>query len=73
MAEIDRIRETQIIARMRLIAIFLVITAHCDALPENATDISVRLMNIASSFAFFGVWLFFLVGGGLFLGMKSVH
>ena len=59
-------RESQLITRLRAIAVFLIVTAHCNAMPNNATECARVVEGFVTSFAFLGVWIFFALGGYLF-------
>ena len=65
-------RESQLITRLRAIAVFLIVTAHCNAMPNNATECARVVEGFVTSFAFLGVWIFFALGGGIYLLMKNV-
>lgn len=62
---IDKLRERQIITRMRAVAVFLIVLAHCNAIPQDSSLMAKKLMELCSSVSFFGVWIFFLLGGYL--------
>lgn len=62
MAKVDK-RESQLITRLRATAVFLIVTAHCIAMPNNATECARVVEGFVSSIACFGVWIFFALGG----------
>ena len=66
MGEIDKKRESQMVNRLRSIAILLVVIAHSTVLPNDAAKSVTVIESILSSISFFGVWIFFMLGGYLF-------
>ena len=62
---LDKNRESQLLLRMRAMAVWLIVLAHSSALPENASSVAVRMEDFLSSVSRFGVWIFFALGGYL--------
>lgn len=58
-------KERIIITRTRAVAVLLIVLAHCIAAPTNATQLTVKMIDLCSSVSSFGVWLFFILGGYL--------
>lgn len=58
-------KERTIITRTRAVAVFLIVLAHCNAAPPNTSQLTMKMIDLCSSISFFGVWMFFILGGYL--------
>ncbi len=58
-------KERIFITRVRAVAVFLIVLSHCNVAPQNAFQLTVKMIEFCSSISSFGVWLFFILGGYL--------